>query len=706
MQPNGVHHIDKSVHYALIIVCSIFFGLAVLATSGRIYSRTLISHNYGAEDTLMILSLVFSAVHFATGLATMRYGVGEHMEEVDLARFEAIILKYTIVSGVIFVVAMGTVKTSVLVFYFRTLPVRAFRRAVLLLLFIIAGYTISCTIVLIFSCHPFRRAWDPTVQEGGCINRFAVYYFQAAMNIATDVATILLPVPLIWKLHIARREKVIIFMLIAVSLFGTGVGSARFKAIQMLQGSGDLTWATGLGIIFGQVELNPEIIGEASHTTSTALEHVASARGATHNETNMEIIDESSMSLVRRADTNEPFPDGGTRSWLVVLGSFLLLLASYGLMNSVGVLQSYLESNQLADYSSRDIGWISGLFVFISLGGGVFVGPMFDTYGPRALVFAGTAIYALSLFLVAQCSKYWHFILCFGVLAGIGAALVSTVAMASVPHWFQVRAGMALGTAMAGAGLGGVVFPFLLKGAFAKLGFAWGMRILAFVIFFACSLGSFLVKSRLPKGNTLKAAIDVRCFTDSRFTWLTVGIFSLELEVFALIGLFPTFIVMQGFSVDSSVNLLAVLNVCSCVGRLIAGRVGDRYGRLNVLIILITSAVFAIFVVLYPFRRSLPALYVFSAIYGLCSGSFISLAPVCIRQVSPAKEIGMRFGTCYCLVSFATLICIPIGGEMLEKVGPGVVVLWLGGVLCLSMLFFLTARWACLDYKWNWKIKV
>lgn len=143
--------------------------------------------------------------------------------------------------------------------------------------------------------------------------------------------------------------------------------------------------------------------------------------------------------------------------------------------------------------------------------------------------------------------------------------------------------------------------------------------------------------------------------------------------MFALIGLFPSYIVKQGFSVDTSVNLVVVLNVyvictdsqaqmmghlltcssCSCIGRLIAGRVGDRYGRLNILILLITSAIFSIFVILYPFSTSMVALYIFSAFYGLCSGSFISLAPVCIRQVSPAKEIGMRFGTCYCLVSFA-----------------------------------------------------
>ncbi|KAE8149815.1 monocarboxylate transporter [Aspergillus avenaceus] len=431
---------------------------------------------------------------------------------------------------------------------------------------------------------------------------------------------------------------------------------------------------------------------------------------------------EESLVGARSGDVADSFPDGGYRSWLVVLGSFLLLMSSYGLMNSVGVLQSYLESHQLSNYSSQNVGWISGVFVFIALGLGVFVGPLFDTYGPRELVSAGSCFYVVSLFLTAECTEYWHFMLCFGLMSGIGGAFTSTVGMSCVPHWFQARAGMALGTAMAGAGLGGVVFPFILKGTFANLGFKWGMRVLAFVILVLSGLGSFLVKSRLPKGQ-LKAAIDIRCFRDARFTLLSFGIFSkcssfcpvasvslivtaLELEVFALIGLYPTFVKQQGFSTSASVYTLVVLNICSCVGRLIAGRVADRYGRINVLIVLIMSAVLVIFVVLYPFSHKLSALYTFSALYGLCSGSFISLAPVCIRQVSNAKEIGMRFGTCYCLVSFATLICIPIGGEMLEKVGAQIVVIWLGCVLVFSTFLFLTARWACLEYKWHWAVKI
>ncbi|KAI9370245.1 major facilitator superfamily domain-containing protein [Aspergillus egyptiacus] len=402
----------------------------------------------------------------------------------------------------------------------------------------------------------------------------------------------------------------------------------------------------------------------------------------------------------------DEFPDGGVRSWLVVLGSFLLLMASYGLMNSVGVLQSHLETHQLSAYSNRDVGWVSGLFVFTSLGLGVFVGPLFDAYGPKELVAVGSGLYALSVLLVAECTQYWHFIICFGLAGGIGAALVSNVGMSCVPHWFQAKAGMALGTAMAGSGLGGVIFPYIMREAWATVGFKWGMRIVALVILVLCGIASFLVKSRLPRGGRVKAAFDIRCFKDARFSWMTAATFCLELPVFALLGLLPTYVVDQGFSTSQSVNLLVILNVFNCVGRLIAGRVADLYGRLNVLLVLIACGIVLIFAILYPFSHSIVALYIFCALYGLSSGSFISLAPVCVRQISPAKEIGMRFGTLYCFVSFATLICIPIGGEMLEKVGGQNMVVYLGCTLVLAMLLFLVARWACLDYKWHWRSKI
>jgi MFS family permease len=89
---------------------------------------------------------------------------------------------------------------------------------------------------------------------------------------------------------------------------------------------------------------------------------------------------------------------------------------------------------------------------------------------------------------------------------------------------------------------------------------------------------------------------------------------------------------------------------------LIAGAVGDRYGRINTQTGLIALGALAVFTIWLPFGNTLPGLYTFSVLFGLASGSFLSLAPACIGQISKASEAGGRFGICYSIVSLAYVL--------------------------------------------------
>lgn len=195
------------------------------------------------------------------------------------------------------------------------------------------------------------------------------------------------------------------------------------------------------------------------------------------------------------------------------------------MMNSTGVLQNYFATHQLSGYSASAVGWIPGLFTFFGLVLSVQIGPMFDRYGPSWILVAGTGFYVAGLLLLAECRLYWHFLLTLGVLTGTGAALLSTAAMAAVPHWFDRRVGLAMGTAMAGAGLGGVTFPLVLRAAFTRFGYRWAIRLLALIVAVMCGAGIALVRSRLPKGKS-RSTINLKAFKDTRFTWLTLGTFS------------------------------------------------------------------------------------------------------------------------------------------------------------------------------------
>jgi hypothetical protein len=71
---------------------------------------------------------------------------------------------------------------------------------------------------------------------------------------------------------------------------------------------------------------------------------------------------------------SQPFPEGGLEAWSVVAGAFFMFLPSFGLMNSVGTFEDYWRGNQLSSYTTRDIGWIPSIFVYLGLALGIQVG--------------------------------------------------------------------------------------------------------------------------------------------------------------------------------------------------------------------------------------------------------------------------------------------------------------------------------------------
>lgn len=99
------------------------------------------------------------------------------------------------------------------------------------------------------------------------------------------------------------------------------------------------------------------------------------------------------------------YPEGGLKAWLVVAGSFSGMTACFGYMNSLGLYLAWISRNQLLGYSESTIGWIFSVYVFLSFGCGVFIGPVFDAYGPRWLVFAGSVCLLLSVFLLSICTR-------------------------------------------------------------------------------------------------------------------------------------------------------------------------------------------------------------------------------------------------------------------------------------------------------------
>ncbi|EEP78540.1 predicted protein [Uncinocarpus reesii 1704] len=377
------------------------------------------------------------------------------------------------------------------------------------------------------------------------------------------------------------------------------------------------------------------------------------------------------------------FPEGGLSAWLVVFSSFCLIAASFGVATSMGIFQSYWQVHQLSTYSSQTIGWISSVQVFLTLSLGVQVGPLFDRYGPRWLTFAGSVGCVGYVLLLGQCTQYWHFMLCFGVLGGTSCAILTTVALSVISHWFEARRAIATGVAFMGTSLAGISFPLALNPILDTFSWAWSMRLLALLVFVLVLLGNLFIRGRLPTGKQ-KGVISLNCFLDPRFAWATIGISCFEFVLYTTFGLLPTYALQQGFGQRTSYNSIAVLNAGSAIGRFAAGFIADRYGRYNSMILSILISIFATLALWLPVGHNVTLFYVMVPVFGFGSGSVVSLSPVCIGQLCKASEYGQWFGTSYSMVALATLISIPIAAELQSRAGTTAFVAFSGGILILG----------------------
>ncbi|KAK2775494.1 hypothetical protein FQN53_003124 [Emmonsiellopsis sp. PD_33] len=358
------------------------------------------------------------------------------------------------------------------------------------------------------------------------------------------------------------------------------------------------------------------------------------------------------------------YPEGGLQANLVVFGSFIALFGTLGLVNSVAIFVAWISTHQLKDYSDGSIAWIFGIYAFLMFFCGVQIGPVFDAKGPRFLVLAGSILVVVSIILFGFCTQYWHFMVAWGVVGGIGMSLIFTPAIASPGHFFYKFRGAATGVASTGGSLGGVVFPLMLQELFPKIGWAWGTRVVALIVLISSGVGCLLIKSRLPKKKATKENIlpDARIFRDPLFTLTTMGIFFTEWGLFIPITYISSYALSQGMSEKLSYQVIALLNVGSCFGRWIPGFTADYIGRFNTMILTVALCLLSIACLWLPAGDSVAMLVVFALVFGFASGSNIGLTPVCVGQVCKTEHYGRYYATAYTVVSFGLVISFPTCG--------------------------------------------
>ena len=117
---------------------------------------------------------------------------------------------------ILYSLAVAFPKLSILALYLRIFTEKRYRISTWVLAAIISGTAVTVSLTAVFQCSPVPYAWDKSISGGNCIDVASFYIYISIPNVITDVAILLLPLPMIFKLHTNQSQKVglsIVFLL-------------------------------------------------------------------------------------------------------------------------------------------------------------------------------------------------------------------------------------------------------------------------------------------------------------------------------------------------------------------------------------------------------------------------------------------------------------------------------------------------------------
>ncbi|OQD90411.1 hypothetical protein PENANT_c001G08835 [Penicillium antarcticum] len=213
---HNLHKPDPDTKIGRVIaICVVFPTLALLAVCLRFYVRLTTKRTPWWDDYTVLASVLLTAVYGGLTIAQTRWGMGlsqAYFPEENVIPFS----KIQYAGGPVYTLDLLAFKVALLASYLR-----------------IGGFLIF-TFIISASCRPVAKQWDMSV-EGTCIDTVSFYYALAGTNLGFDILVIILPLPVLWKLQLQRKQKLVLTAIFALGFFITIIQIIRIFSVKNLK---------------------------------------------------------------------------------------------------------------------------------------------------------------------------------------------------------------------------------------------------------------------------------------------------------------------------------------------------------------------------------------------------------------------------------------------------------------------------------------
>ncbi|KAI9692056.1 MAG: hypothetical protein M1820_009559 [Bogoriella megaspora] len=229
---------DVEIHKNLAISAgAVFIPVCAGCVGLRLYARRLQNVRLGADDYTIMGALLFVVAMGVTliaevGLKQLGYPTPE--PSTTVGKPDANVAFWPV--ELLQVPALGLIKLSFILFYRRIFTKDAawkFNWVAWFMLAIITAWTIAFFFAILFICGTdFSAYWTSTeVEAANCTETSMLHNAFAISDVVIDVLIIILPLPMVWRLHLTLGRKLAligIFMLGALALAASLVRMVMF----------------------------------------------------------------------------------------------------------------------------------------------------------------------------------------------------------------------------------------------------------------------------------------------------------------------------------------------------------------------------------------------------------------------------------------------------------------------------------------------
>ncbi|KAF2419050.1 hypothetical protein EJ08DRAFT_44817 [Tothia fuscella] len=271
--------------YGVVVLTGVLLGLAYIVVGMRLWARYRIVKNAGIDDVLILLNMIpLTGMSVALMLSYFYWGFDRHVWDLQAPT----IIAARKVQLAIESAYMGSVcltKISILLFYRRLTAGtigKAFQWTVHLAIASVLAYFVVFHLTLFLCCRPLFSSWKQgdfawllaNRETFTCWDEGKILVATAVVSAIQDFVACGLPMILFWKLHISKRQKIVLGGIFALGGFLCVCSVIRTYYIwKVYNATYDMTWEGRPAWMWLSIEANVAVMCASAPALKVFFKH-------------------------------------------------------------------------------------------------------------------------------------------------------------------------------------------------------------------------------------------------------------------------------------------------------------------------------------------------------------------------------------------------------------------------------------------------